>query len=204
MRSGILLRLTFCWALACLLPAWAYADSMSGVGDLSIATLDSEAQKQLAAAGMVGANITANASIVDCNTKAKAAIEIKNKDMAAIMTTSDPTKKLQDGISSCLEKIQTISAAISFPASLSFTALFEAALKQLREKIINEIVMKICTSATNAWNNAVNNAIGTINSGINQSGVNTFGDFVSVSNVPVNPAPKINTPFLTPSNIPGL
>lgn len=191
-------------ALMVMQPGICTADSMSGVGDLTITTLDSTAQKILAANGVLGANQTDNAKIVDCSVKAEDAGDKLRKGMATAMTHSDPVNKLHNSVNACLANIQTISLAFSLPTSFNFTQLFEAILKQLMEKLVDEIIMKICAAATGAWNSAVGNAISTINSGVSQSGVNTFGNFVNVAPAPVNPAPFAPIPSSSPSGIPGL
>lgn len=197
-----LLALNFMLVWVCALPV--QADSMSGVGDLVINTLDADTQKILAANGVLGANQSNNAKIVDCNDKAKNATVLFQRGMATVMTPADPVKKLNDGINACLKTIKDIADAVDLSSGLSFTELLTKILKQLRDKIIDEVVMKICTSATNAWNSTVNNAIDTLNTGINQSGVNTFGDFVSVSPAPAPAAPVFAGSVTKPSIIPGL
>lgn len=187
-------------------PSMADADSMSGVGDLVINTLDADAQKILAANGVLGANQISNARITDCADKAKTAEVNFRRGMATALTSADPVKKLHDGINACLQKIKDISNAIELPSGFSFTQLLSKILKQLTDKIVDDIIMKICTTATNTWNSAVNNAVDTLNTGINQSGVNTFGDFVSVSAspAPASSAPLYVAPLAKPSSIPGL
>ena len=191
-------------AFMALLPGVCLADSMSGVGDLTITTLDLTAQKTLEANGVIGANQTDNAKIILCVEKAEKAGEDKRKGMATTMTTSSHVQKLNDSVNACLANIQTISAALNLPTSFSFTELFEAILKQLMEKLVDEIIMKICAAATGAWNSAVGNAIDTLNTGVNQSGINTFGNFVNVGPAPVSPAPYVPVPANPPSAIPGL
>lgn len=187
-----------------LQPGLCAADSMSGVGDLTITTLDAAAQKTLEANGVVGANQTDNAKIILCADKAEKAADDGRKGMATTMTTSDHVQKLNDSVNACLANIQQISAIVNLPTSFNFTQIFETILKQLMERLVNEIIMKICAAATGAWNSAVGNAIDTINLGVNQSGINTFGSFVSVGPAPVSPAPMAPAPMNPPSAIPGL
>ncbi|MFZ6711289.1 hypothetical protein [Undibacterium sp. TC9W] len=190
-------------ALSTLMPGISAADSMSGVGDLTITTLDTSAQKTLELSGAVGANQTDLAAIDPCATKAKDALTAGQQHMARAMTYSDPVKKLNDSVNACFDNIQTISALVTFP-TFNFTQMFETLLKQLIERLVNEVIMKICAAATGAWNSAVGNAIDTLNNGINQSGINTFGNVVTVGPAPVNPAPMAPAPLNTPSAIPGL
>jgi len=190
-------------ALTVLAPGICAADSMSGLGDLTITTLDASAQNTLMLNGVIGANQTENAAINDCSQKATDAGKKKREDMSSVMTYSDPVKKLNDSVNTCFANIQTISVALNFP-TISFTAMFQAALKQLLDRLVNDIIMKICAAATGAWNSAVGNAIDTLNSGINQSGVNTFGSVVTVSPAPMSPAPAAPAPLIGTSAIPGL
>jgi len=191
-------------ALMVMQPGICTADSMSGVGDLSITTLDSAAQKILAANGVLGANQTDYAKIVECSDKAADASDKLRKGMATAMTPSDPTKKLNNSVNACLANIQQISLAFNLPSGISFTLLFQTILKQLMEKLVDEFIMKICAAATGAWNSAIGNAINTINSGVSQSGIDTFGNFVNAVPVPVSPSPFAPAPANPPSGIPGL
>ncbi len=189
--------------LTAFAPGICAADSMSGLGDLTITTLDASAQNTLIWNGVIGANQTENAAVDDCAKKAAVAGKQKREDMSSVMTYSDPVKKLNDSVNTCFANIQTISVALNFP-TISFTAMFETLLKQLLDRLVNDIIMKICAAATGAWNSAVGNAIDTLNSGINQSGVNTFGSVVTVGPAPVSPAPVAPAPLIGPSAIPGL
>jgi hypothetical protein len=191
-------------ALLMLMPGISAADSMSGVGDLTITTLDASAQKTLELNGVVGANQTELAAIDPCATKAKDSLTEGQQHMARSMTYSDSVKKLNDSVNTCLDNIQTISAVFNLPTSFNFTQMFETILKQLMEKLVNEVIMKICAAATGAWNSAVGNAINTLNTGINQSGINTFGSVVVVGPAPPGPAPAAPAPASPPSAIPGL
>ncbi|MCH8621307.1 hypothetical protein [Undibacterium sp. TS12] len=204
-----LLRFLLCsgFLLGALLPGVSVADGMSGVGDLTITTLDVSAQKILAANGVVGATQVDMSLIDDCAKKKKDAGDDAKKAMATSLTPSDTAKKLNDSVNACFANIQMISMAFNLPTSFSFTELFEQILKQLIEKLVDEVIMKICAAATGAWNSAVGNAINTINSGINQSGINTFGTFVSVGSpppAPMAPASVAPAPVSPPSPIPGL
>lgn len=201
-----LLSVLVIWSvLSLLVPAICFADSMSGVGDLTITTLDSTAQQVLAANGVLGATQTDTTKIVSCTTDMDKAGLDSTKDVATLLTPSSTTQKLDDSVNKCFARIQDISAMFNLPTSLSLTQLFETILKQLIARLVDEVIMKICTAATSAWNAAVGNAVNTINSGINQSGVNTFGNFVNVQSTSgSSPPPPMSAPAMPASAIPGL
>src|SRR6185295_2878706 len=85
-------------AFATLMPGICTADSMSGIGDLTITTLDASAQKTLELNGVVGANQTDNAVIDDCAKKATETGKKKRENMSAAKTHNDSVKKLNDSV----------------------------------------------------------------------------------------------------------
>lgn len=198
-----------------VMPVLASADSVITVGavgsvDSPLVTIDVNTQKAMRAAQTFGSNEVKARTLNNCGTLVDKAMSDAGKNVAVAAAPGDPVKKFNDSINSCLDNIQTISMLFNLPTSFSFTAAFEAILNQLIEKLVSEIIMKICAAATGAWNSAVNNAVNTVNSGINQSGVNTFGTFVSVGTgsppppAPKAPAPMAPAPMKSLSTIPGL
>lgn len=195
----------------------ARADGISTVGavgniDSSLPVYDANAQKNMRASNQLGTSEANARNLNNCGTAFDNAIQKAAQNVATAAAPGDPVTKFHDSINDCLNNIQLISAAFNLPTSLSLTAAFEAILNQLIDKLINDIIMKICTAATGAWNSAVNNAVNTVNTGINQSGVNTFGNFASVSTTsgnttpapPMAPAPAAPVPVKSQSSIPGL
>lgn len=198
-----------------IMPVMARADSVSTVGavgsvDSGLVILDANTQKNMRATNALGTNETNARTQKNCGPQMDTAINNSAKNMATAAAPGDPVKRFNDSINSCLQNIQMISVAFNLPTSFSFTAAFEAILNQLIDKIVNDIIMKICAAATGAWNSAVSNAVNTVNSGINQSGVNTFGSFVNVGPAPVSPPPAYSpapppaAPAQSQSTIPGL
>lgn len=198
-----------------IMPVMARADTPIPVGatgdvDSSLPIFDANTQKTMRAASTYGASEAKGKAQNNCDTRMKTAIDDAAKGVAVAAAPGDPVKRFNDSINSCLNNIQLISVAFNLPTSFSFTAAFEAILNQLIDKLVNDIIMKICAAATGAWNSAVSNAVNTVNSGINQSGVNTFGSFVSVGPPPPSPAPAYSppppaaAPVKSQSTIPGL
>ena len=196
-------------------PVMVRADSVVPVGatgpvDSSLTVIDANTQKSLRSTSGYGASEAKGLAQYDCNNRNKNAINLASQEVAVVAAPGDPVKRFNDSINSCLNNIQLISVAFNLPTSFSFTAAFEAILNQLIDKLVNDIIMKICAAATGAWNSAVSNAVNTVNSGINQSGVNTFGNFVSVGPPPVSPPPAYSpapppaAPSKSQSTIPGL
>lgn len=190
-----------------IMPVMVRADSGSPVGavgaiDSSLPVLDANTQKTMRAANTLGSSEAKARMQSDCGNKIDLAITKSAQNMATAAAPGDPVKRFNDSIKSCLDNIQMISVAFNLPTSFSFTAAFEAILNQLIDKLVNDIIMKICAAATGAWNSAVSNAVNTVNSGVNQSGVNTFGSFVNVGPAPVSPPPSYS-PAPPPAAAPG-
>lgn len=198
-----------------LMPLVVAADTNSTVGavgavDSKLPLLDANTQKNMRANNTLGTSEAKARAQSNCGDKFDKSIDQAAKNVATAAAPGDPLKRFNDAIGSCLENIQTISMALSFP-TLSITGALEAILNKVIDKLINDVLMKICAAATGTWNNAINNAVNTVNTGINQSGINTFGSFVSVSQTPVSPAPlapappaPAPAPFKSNSAIPGL
>ncbi len=199
-----------------IMPLMARADSVVPVGatgdvDSTLPVFDANTQKTMRAASTYGASETKGKAQNNCDARMKTAIAAAAEGVAVAAAPGDPVKRFNESIHSCLENIQFISIAVNLPTSFSFTAALEAFLKQLVDKLVDEMIMKICAAATGAWNSAVSNAVNTVNSGVNQSGVNTFGNFVSVGPPPPSPAPLAYSPpppaaapAKSQSTIPGL
>lgn len=200
--------------VASCLPLTALADDVATVGavgevDSKLKTLNANEQKNLRASNALGTNETKARAQSNCGSRFDKSIDDAAKNVATAAAPGDPVKRFNDAIKTCLDNIQNIASAIKLP-TFSFTAAFETILTGLIDRLVNDVLMKICNSATGAWSNAVNNAMNTVNTGINQSGVNTFGTFVSMGPAPATPAPLPATPAApapmqkSNSTIPGL
>lgn len=184
--------------MASYLPMTSHADDVTTVGavgavDSSLPTLDANTQKNMRATNALGSNETKARAQSNCGTRFDQSIDKAAKNVATAAAPGDPVKRFNDAINTCLDNIQTIAQSIKLP-TFSFTAAFETILSTLIDRLVNDVLMKICNSATGAWSNAVNNAMNTVNTGINQSGVNTFGTFVSMGPAPASPAPAYAAP----------